>query len=85
MAVDGLSPQIEGRVGRAVRGCRFLLVGHGFFTADLLAVFFVNAMKPLVEERAAVAARGELLAVVVRTRSDVPSWTAEVQQLLRSD
>ena len=42
-------------------------------------------MKPLVEERAAVAARGELLAVVVRTRSDVPSWTAEVQQMLRSD
>ena len=43
-----------------------MLVGHGFFAADLLAVFFVNAMKPLVEERAAVAARGELLAVVVR-------------------
>ena len=85
MAVDGLSPQIEGRVGRAVRGRGFLLVGHVFFTAELLAVFFVNAMKPLVEERAAVAARGELLAVVVRTRSDVPSWTAEVQQLLRSD
>ena len=62
-----------------------MLVGHGFFTADLLAVFFVNAMKPLVEERAAVAARGELLVVVVGTRSDVPSWTAEVQQLLRSD
>ena len=45
----------------------------------------ITAMKPLVEERAAVAARGELLAAVVRTRSDVPSWTAEVQQLLRSD
>ena len=84
MPVDGLSPQIEGRVGRAVGGRGFLLVGHGFLTADLLAVF-VNAMKPLVEERAAVAARGELLAVVVRTRSDVPSSTAEVQQLLRSD